>query len=776
MPLVSSTITNIVSGVSQQPAPTRLPTACEDMLNAYPSVVSGLMKRPPSEFLANLTSTTTVPDEAAMHVINRDAFEKYILVAGTQDLEVYDTNGVRKTINYPDGKSYLPTTDVWKKLRFTTVADTTFIVNTEKTVAASTVTETRSNPYETASVFIKKAVASTTYAVYINGVLAAETATNDNTTAGTALEGTAAIAEELKLDAISKGYTGATTHGPVLTFTIPTNAKIEVLDQFGGGAMEAYTHRIQSFDRLPPAEKENRLVNIKGNLSDASPDYWVQFIDGVWVETFGWNSERALDNTTMPHVLVRETNGTFTFKKHTYPTRIVGDDESNDDPSFVGYNIASMFIYKGRMGLLTGENLVMSEVGNFENFYRTTVVQVFASDRIDVASVTGRVNNLTHASSFSDNLILFSDARQFKVGSGNEPLGPNSISITPSTSYACSTDTSPVAAGPNMFFVTNGANFSTFRELFVDEDLKTVNADEISVQVPRYIANDVRKLSVSTFDDMLVAHTGAEPSSLFVYKWYSAGGEKVQSSWGKWTFGSGKRIIGHEFLDDYLYVVTKDTSNVVTLSKILVDPNIGTKVLLDDRVEGAAITASYNSTTDKTTLTLPYSYDGVCEFYVMDSSNNLESYKLDVTKTAGNTYTVNEDFSSFNIEAGIPYTFSYTFSSQFIRSESPTGTSAIQDGRLQLKYFSMLYLDSAYFRAEVTPENNQTFTHEFNARVLADADNLTDIMPKDTGEFRFPIFAQNTNVEIKILNDKAFPCAFGSVDWEAMFYPKTQRI
>ena len=49
-------------------------------------------------------------------------------------------------------------------------------------------------------------------------------------------------------------------------------------------------------------------------------------------------------------------------------------------------------------------------------------------------------------------------------------------------------------------------------------------------------------------------------------------------------------------------------------------------------------------------------------------------------------------------------------------------------------------------------------------------------MPKDTGEFRFPIFAQNTSVEVKLINDKAFPCSFGSVDWEAMFYPKTQRI
>ena len=773
MPLVSSTITNIVSGVSQQPAPTRLSTSCEDMINAYPSVVSGLMKRQPSEWLATLTTTGTTPDGAGMHVINRDAFEKYIVVAGSSTLDVFDTDGVAQTVSFPDGTSYLPATDPWKKLRFTTVADTTFVLNTDKVVATETSTETRSNPYTTASVFIKRAVASTTYAVYVNGVLAAETSTEDNTSAATALEGTAAIAEELKADAVSKGYTDASVTGPVLTFTVPDSADITVLDQFGGGAMQAYNYRVQSFDRLPPAEKEGRLVRIQGNLSTASEDYWVEYSDGVWIETFGWDAEEGLDATTMPHVLQREADGSFTFKVHSYESRSCGDTNTNADPTFVGQTVNSIFIYKGRMGLLSGENLIMSEVSNFENYYRTTVVQVFASDRIDVASITGRVNNLSHATSFSDNLILFSDARQFKVD-GGETFGPATVSITPSTSFACSTFTQPVTSGPNIFFVTNGANNSTFRELFVDEDLKTVDADEVSVQVPRYIPNDVRKMSVSTFDDMLVCHSGSEPNALYTYKWYVVGGDKVQSAWGKWVFDDDIKILGHEFLDDYLYIVSKDSNDVVTMSRILIDPTIGESVLLDNRINNSNITATYNAITDKTTIVAPYGYSGDLEFYV--NQTDLAGYKLAVTKVNDTTYTVNEDYTSYTLEGGIPYTFEYTFSQQFVRQEGETGSSAVQDGRLQLRYFSMLYLDSAYFKAEVTPTNNQTFTHEFNARVLADSDNVTNIMPKDTGEFRFPIFAQNTNVDIKIINDKAFPCSFGSVDWEAMFYPKTQRI
>lgn len=55
MPLVASTIPNLVSGVSQQPSPSRLRTSGERMENAFPSIVAGLMKRPPIEWVGKAT-------------------------------------------------------------------------------------------------------------------------------------------------------------------------------------------------------------------------------------------------------------------------------------------------------------------------------------------------------------------------------------------------------------------------------------------------------------------------------------------------------------------------------------------------------------------------------------------------------------------------------------------------------------------------------------------------------------------------------------------------
>ena len=772
MPLVSTTVSNLISGVSQQPAPQRLRTSGEEMKNAYPSVVAGLQKRPPTQFVSALNTNVPDDDTTAVHVINRDFEERYIVIGGSGDLEVFDTDGVKKTVTFPDGKSYLPTSDMWKKLRFVTVADTTFILNTEKVTATQTVTETRDDPSATASVFIKRAVASTTYAVYINNVLAATTSTNDNTQASTALEGTSDIAEELKQDAISRGYTNAQTFGPTLTFSVPAGAEIRVLDQFGGNAMEAFTDRIQSFDKLPPQEKQGRIVQIKGNLNDATEDYWVEFDNNVWIETVGYDAGETFDPATMPHVLIRNPDGTFTFQQHTWDERSVGDADTNPAPSFVDKAISSMFLFKGRMGFLSEENLIMSAVGELESLYRSTVVQVFASDRIDVASTTGRVNNLYHAAVFSDTLVLFSDSQQFKLVSENV-LSPLSVGIVPSTKFACSPYTAPVASGPIVFFVTDGATNSTVRELYIDEELKTIDADEITVQIPSYIPNEVRTQAVSTYDDVMVQLSALEPSKLWVYKWYTSGGEKVQTAWSHWDFGEDTIIMGCEFLEDFLYVVYK-TGGQMYLDRMFLDTKPVDKALLDHRLEDSAMTITYNATDDRTEIVLPYSTPATLQFYKME---NPKGQLMKVTKVADNEYHLAEvDATTWTINAGVPYTFEYIFSPQYIREDTPTGEAAIQEGRVQLRYMSLIYMDTAFFKILITPKNNQTFEHLFNARILADEDNIAGLMPRDTGEYKFPVFAQNDRVEIKIVNDSAFPCAFGSMEWTGMYVGKSQRL
>lgn len=767
MALVASSIPNLVSGVSQQPAPSRLRTSGEEVINAFPSIVSGLMKRPPSEWIAELSSTITIPDTAAVHMIDRDATERYILICGAGDLELYSVDGVKQTVTFPNGKSYLPTTDIWKKLRFATVADTTFIVNNEKVTSATYGTDTRTNPALRATVFVKRAVPSTTYAIYRNGTLLASTTTNDNTSAATAVEGTSAIAEELRVALNAAGRT-ATRHGTIVTFNITAGDVISLDDQFGGGAMKAYTDTIQDFSELPPTEAEGRLVKIVGSIEGGGEDYWVQYNNGVWQETYGYNERASLVASTMPHVLVKTGTNTFEFRQNTWIARDVGDDDSNPLPSFVGSTINSIFTFKGRMGFLTGENLVLSAVGNFEQLFRSTVTQLLAEDVIDVASVTGRVNNLYHGVSFSDELVLFSDKQQFRLSSG-QVLSAETVGITNSTTYPCSTDVTPVTLGSSAFFVADGPTHSVARELFLDSDLQTFNADDIAVQVPRYIPNGIRVIAASPSAETLILKGSESAPNLYVYKFYENNGRKVQSAWGRWEFNAVGSIVGIGFLDNYLYVVWKNSTQV-WFERILLGPTIPQSLLLDHYVPQSKLASfTYNATTNKTTLVLTTGLSGTYRWFRTDDGTGAE---YTATRVNDTTYTINGNVTSHQLVGGLDYEWLYRFSTQYLREETSDGEASIQDGRLQLRYFSVIYTDSSYFEAHVTPTNGATSVYTFNGRVLSDPDNVTDIIPRDTGEFKFPIFAENEEVTIEIKSSEPYRASLGAVEWIAYYRPR----
>lgn len=769
MTLVASTIPNLVSGVSQQPAPSRLPTSGREITNGYPTVVSGLMKRPPSEFISELDpGLLTINDTTAVHAIDRDANEKYILIAGEAGLALFDTNGVPQTITYPDGTGYLPSADIWKKLRFVTVADTTFILNTDKVVTATSPTDTRDNPALRATVFVKQAVASVNYAVYVDSVLAGNFATSSNTSAATALEGTSEIAQGIATNLVSNGYTDAVAYGPTVSFSLTAGQTLTVADEFGGNAMTVYTDSVQTFDDLPPSEREGRLVKVEGDLDDGSGDaYWVSFSKGVWTEDVGYNSLRNFDASTMPHILRKTGPGTFEFRENAWGDRPVGDDDSNPDPTFVDSRINGMFLFKGRMGFLSEENVILSAVADFEEFYRSTVVQLLASDVIDVASVTGRVSTLYHAASFSDELVLFSDKQQFRLSSGST-LSAETVGITNSTAYPCSLFVSPVAVGSSAYFVADGATHTLAREIFIDAQRETIQGEDISVQVPSYIPNNIRDLTASATADVFISLSSDVPNELYLYKWYVSENRKIQSAWCKWALDPSIEILGVSFLDSYLYTIYKVGSDI-RMDRILVGPVIDKEYLLDHQFEetDASVVSTDGSST---TYTVPYAWAGDLVFISKQTGE-----PLTVTKVNDTTFQVFGDLTDGWV-AGLNYEFRYGFSTQYLREESSSGEGAIQDGRLQMRYYSVIYTDTSYFEAHVTDVNNVTRVTTFNGRTLADPDNVADVIPRDTGEFKFPIFGQNEDVVVDLVNDQPYRCSFGSVEWTAVYRPKARRV
>ena len=145
MTLINSTVPSLLNGISQQPDSLRSPGQGEEQVNAYPSTVEGLIKRPPTDFLTDDLGTElsgTNAKDTSTHLINRDETEQYLLSvkptgsAGQGALSVVDINdGSKKTVNYDtDAIDYLLAADPANAFDFATSGDVTIIANKEKTV------------------------------------------------------------------------------------------------------------------------------------------------------------------------------------------------------------------------------------------------------------------------------------------------------------------------------------------------------------------------------------------------------------------------------------------------------------------------------------------------------------------------------------------------------------------------------------------------------------------------------------------------------------------
>lgn len=148
MPLINTSLPNLIQGVSQQPDSSRYDGQCEEQENALSSVVDGLAKRPNTSHIAQMVSTAIASD-SLVQFVNRSDTEKYVLIHTGDKMYAYNVvSGAAASIwydqtEYTNGwtiptNHYLHTSNSPKDtLRGLVVGDNTFLVNKDVTVAES---------------------------------------------------------------------------------------------------------------------------------------------------------------------------------------------------------------------------------------------------------------------------------------------------------------------------------------------------------------------------------------------------------------------------------------------------------------------------------------------------------------------------------------------------------------------------------------------------------------------------------------------------------------
>lgn len=924
MPLVASNIPNLIGGVSQQPQSLRLPTSCAELVNAWPSVVTGNNKRPPTEFIAKLP--ITVDKGAVGYLIDREGSYRYIVVVTNGDLKVYDLNGVAQTVTFPDGKAYLSEALFpVDSFRLLTVGDTTFILNRERLVEAEdfgevgaeslvltgtvatvgllpgvaalgdtykvnsplsywrytaqagtpavfgwqqsgtwttinngstiydvlpttvtsaginaqlrrsyvtyvteqvgngtdgstsvtrevTITEYlpftsvliaaatagfnywrqlnfdeitrtttgRIDPTGRATVHVTQTLANTFYMIYINNILRAQFLTGNGVTV--AAEGTDQIASDLTADLNTAGFTATRIGSTICLSNLPAGATIYASAGQGDKAIKAYIDTVNTFQALPPNETEGRIVRILGNVEENGDDYYVIYQKGLWVETYKFlNGSRPLAST-MPHVLVRNADGTWTFKRHSWDQRLAGDKDSNPNPSFIGTKINDMFFYSGRLGFLADENVILSETNNFENFYRTSLATLLDSDRLDYAVFNQGVDVLRHAVPFDKDLLLMSDRAQFRFTYQNF-LGPKNAQVLFSTTFLVSPTVRPASIGDSIYFLDDKGEYTFAKvfEYYPKENQTGDQADEATGPVPQYLPANVGVMTGSPRLKCLAFANKFPDNRIWLYKFFWAGQNKIQNAWFTWEFPDCQQVLWCDFSKNYFYVLLK-RSDGIFLERIRVDEQVYEpgRYVIDAQVDKVRMTLSYNSGTDKTTVTMPYgstqTFDLIGSFDSVDPEQVITHFRFDVTRVNSTQFTVDGDITGWTfLTAGIPYEWRMTFNEFFIRDKSNTGSPAQLDTyRLQARYLSLNFNDTSYLKSTLLYPGRAPIIGYYESKTIGSPLVIVGKTSSLEGVWRVPLVGSTQDLTLTLSNDSPYPSSVTSAEVFLIYTPKAK--
>ena len=827
---VAVTIPNLIQGVSQQPDSQRDPSQGEIQINAVSSIAEGLRKRDSSRTLAKVSDTAF--GDAFFHTIQRDQEEEYISVITKDEIKVFELDGTERTVTADtDAYDYLSSvTDARQQIRAVTIADYTWITNTLIATAMDTATapETARPRAHECLVWVKQAVYGNRYVVNVNGT----TVTVETPVAAVVVDGDTVtenrISSEEIAEAIMDGITGVdkSRSGSVVWFRSDSPITVSATDAKANATITAILNTVQVFTELPTIAPEGYQVQITGDPGTNFDNYYVEFEprsgtfgEGEWAETVAPGTEYRLNATTMPHVLIRKSDGDFWFGPVNGQTvdgipsgvpnwgeRISGDIDTSPDPSFIGYAINDIFIYKNRLGFLADENVVLSRVREFFEFFPETVTTVLDTDPIDVVASNNRVSVLRYATPYQDELILWSAQIQYRFNAAETILTPATAQITALTQFDCDVSVRPQQAGGGIFFMQSNGQWSQMREFAVRGAGTALTADaaDLTGYVSSYIPDECFKLTVndtgnaafllsSKNDDGML---GADyRKRIYVYKWFlrnrGDGAERAQNSWSFWEFGADQVLqivcirevlyclmqYGDEVYLEQISVLDRAEESIDAPYPLLLDRLISTTTATpaDLRMDKGV----YDKQSNETTFTLKYTATNevqVWSAYNMTQTNKAGPVLLGSTDD-GTTVTARGDWSKEEVWAGEKYDFRYRFSRFKLMSDIGGGKAVRNVVRTQVRQAKLAYQESGYFQVKVIPENRKEGLYTFDGTILAvrastigtpKGQVTADIQLKYQGVFNVPIMGRGDRILVELLNDTPHPSKFSTVEWIGM--------
>lgn len=791
----------LFNGVSRQGDHMRLPNQVQDAQNLVMSIVTGgVAMRSGSEMLKSFTGISAGVDRG-IHFINRDASERYTIVHSGGAIRVFSNlDGSEKTVNYTgSAATYLAGANPTSDYVFVSIADYTMILNRTKTVAMRSDTFATAGP-PSAVLTVKQSQGVTKIYIADANYSGAQTITVTQPPKRKKYDASYTPTTDTMAGFLAASYTPVVSDTPavtaagiaaLLTTNIGANYNITVVDNYimlrrkdngpftitksdGGGFVDLVSDTTDTASKLPAIALQDMVVKI---LGPQDTGFYLRFFDiggnrGVWRETAKPGVPIRIDASTMPHTMVRNADGTFTVKPVDWSPRIVGDQTTSPDPFFVEKVINEMSFHRNRLVLAAGEVTVFSAAGDYWNYWPELTTQVLDSDPFALSAPGTQVANVRFAVPFRRSLFVASSTAQFEISSP-DILTPTKAAINPATAYQISPEARPVVAGDSLFMAATVSDHAAILELVYDAVNETNTAIEVTRHLPGYIPSPVTNMATDSVSNALFFYSPTLPSTLFVHNFFWVGNEKQQSAFHKWTFNLDA-IWGFSASSGVLYVVGS-RGGATYILKVSIDLKRDTDYAMRSCLDfSGAYYGTYDPVADETAFTLPFDITGLANWAAVPSvAAGAVGIPAIYTKPADTTHV----YCAGNLTAGpvivgCPFDAYVTLSKPYVRNGDG---SAILEGRLQLKRFTLKYKDSGNFKVLVTPTARPTRALQMTSRLIGAPGHLAGVHPIVDGRYAFTVNSNAETCAITVTNDGShIPFGIVATSWVGSYASTTR--
>ncbi len=594
--------------------------------------------------------------------------------------------------------------------------------------------------------------------------------------------------------------------------TIGTGLHIKSSTAFNGSTpvgelLNVVSGKVNDVGDLPSQCKHGMVVEVINSVADED-NHFVKFFgkkkaDGTYIDGEGTWEECAepgrtirLDRSKMPVVLIRTADGHFrlteldgsqyiingiTYDVPKWNDALVGDDVTNQKPSFIGKAINKMLFFRNRFALLADEYIVMSRPGDFTNFFSKSAIQQVASDPIDISASSEYPAILYDGIQTNTGLVLFSKNQQFMLTTDSDVFSPLTAKINALSTYNFNYSTNPISLGTTLGFLDNAGKYSRFFEMAQVQREGEPQVIEQSAVVDRLFEKDLKLISNSR-ENSVIFFSEEGTSTLYGYRYFDQITERKLASWFKWTLTG--TIQYHCMQDDFLYVVVRNNSKDQLLkyaikmdsdsislaeNRIHLDHlmNVGTLPQQEIDSSGNEI-QGYNQTTNRTFFPKPVG---------LESTNQLVAYSLlgsNVGKYSkayivGSNVEIEGDWRSTHLLLGYLFTMEVELPTIYYLTQSGQNWRADTRANTILHRVKFGFGPVGLYETTLKRTGRVDYTETFE---LTGADSYqanTSSINNDNNLRTVPIYDRNINSSLTIKSTHPAPATIHNMTWEGVY-------